>query len=718
MSSTSRSIHRATIAMVALVIWSCGGAAPTSDAPGGVAAVLVSPPSSTLSLNATLPLQAEVHDAGGTALSNLPIVWTVRDPAIATVSETGVVTAKSLGTTQVAASSGGKSGVATITVQKTPVATVTVRPDRVEAVVGGRTQLTGTTTDAAGNALPDRAIVWSSSNPGVATVDATGLVVAVSAGTVTITGASEGKSATSQFNIVQGAIASVSVTPNPVTMLTGQEAQLAASARDANNAVVSGRSVVWSSSNTTVATVNSDGVVKALTGGSTTITATVDGVGGTSVVTVSNVPVASVSVSPDKPTLAVGASTQLNATLKDASNNTLSNRPIAWTSSNTAIASVSNTGVVTAVAAGTATITATSEGKSGSSSVTVTVVPVGSVAVAPTTVTLIPGAKSTLTATVTDANGAVVTDRPVAWSSSNDLIATVTQSGVVTAVAVGSATITVSIGSKSATSAITVTLAPVGGVAVSPASVSLNPTQTTTLTATVTDVNGTVVTGRPVAWSSSNDLVATVSQSGVVTALLPGNATITASSGGKSGTAAVTVGQAAVGSVTVTPSSSTLQAGAGTTLVAAVKDANGNPVSNPSVTWTSTNPQVASVNSSGAVSTSQVGTATITATSGGKSGTATITVTAGPVATVNVSPKLATVRVNRTTTLTASAVDAKGNAITGRTFSWSSSATATATVTADNPSTTATVTGRKVGTATITVTLDGKSTTATVTVTN
>src|SRR5215213_7699579 len=232
MRGTLEKFKRATIAVVALVIWSCGGSSATGDLTAEVAAVVVSPTASTLSLNSTLPLQAAVQDAGGAAITNLPVLWTVRDPAIASVSETGVVTAKSLGTTQVAASSGGKSGIATITVQKTPVASVAVRPDRVDAVVGSRTQLTGTASDEAGNVLSDRAIIWTTSNAGVATVDATGLVVAVSAGTVTITGASEGKSAKSSFTIVQGAVASVAVTPSPVSMLTGQSTQLAASVRD------------------------------------------------------------------------------------------------------------------------------------------------------------------------------------------------------------------------------------------------------------------------------------------------------------------------------------------------------------------------------------------------------------------------------------------------------------------------------------------------------
>ena len=506
-----------------LVIWSCGGGGgtPTGDNGSPVAAVVVSPPSSTLSLNATLPLQAQVQDAAGVAVTGTSVLWSVRDANIATVSETGVVTGKSLGTTQVAASAGGKSGIATITVQKTPVASVTVRPPSVNAVVGSRTQIAGTAADEAGNVLADRAIVWSTSNADVATVDGTGTVVAVSAGTATITGASEGKTATSTFTISQGAVAKVLVTPNAVTMQAGQSTVLAASPRDANDAVISGRTPVsvelehrgrhgrlgWQGHRGER--------------GTATITATIDGVSGASAVTVSNVPVKSVSVSPNPASVGVGASTPLSATVKDANDQVTTGRVVAWTSSNNGVATVSSAGVVTGVAAGTATITATSEGQSGSATVTVTA---GGVSVSPSSLSLTPLQSKPLTATVTDANGKPINNPQVSWRSSNDLVATVSNAGVVTGVIPGTVTITATSGGKSGTASVTVTLAPVGSVVVSPSSSALTVGQPHALTATVTDANGNVVTDRRVDWSSSNNAIATVSSAGgVVTGVAAGN---------------------------------------------------------------------------------------------------------------------------------------------------------------------------------------------------
>src|SRR5207247_123825 len=135
---------------------------------------------------------------------------------------------------------------------------------------------------------------------------------------------------------------------------------------------MTGRAVAWTSSNTAMATVSSSGLVTGVTAGSATITATSEGKSGTAAITVTPAPVATVAVTPTTASLTVGQTTQLSATLKDANGNTLTGRTVAWTSSNTSMATVSSSGLVTGVTAGSATITATSEGKSGTAAITVT----------------------------------------------------------------------------------------------------------------------------------------------------------------------------------------------------------------------------------------------------------------------------------------------------------------------------------------------------------
>ena len=596
-----------------------------------VASVSVSPTTASVNVGQTAQLTATTRDASNNVLIGRAVTWSSSNPGIATVSSSGVVTGVAAGSATLTASSEGKSGTAsaTVTAVTVPVASVSVSPATPSATVGQTVQLTATAYDANNNVLTGRAVTWSSSNTGIATVSSSGVVTGVAAGSATITATSEGKSGTASVTVTPVPVASVSVSPATASVTIAQTVQLTATARDANNNVLTGRAVTWSSSNTGIATVSSSGVVTGVAAGSATITATSEGKSGTASVTVTAVPapVASVSVSPATPSVIVGQTVQLTATAYDANNNVLTGRAVTWSSSNTGIATVSSSGVVTGVAAGSATITATSEGKSGTASVTVTPPPVASVTVAPTTASVIVGQTVQLTATTRDANNNVLTGRTVTWASSNTGIATVSSSGVVTGVAAGSATITATSEGKSGTASVTVTPVPVASVSVAPTTASVIVGQTVQLTATTRDANNNVLTGRTVTWASSNTGIATVSSSGVVTGVAAGSATITATSEGKSGTATVTVTLAPVATVTVTPASASVGVGQTIQLTATMRDANNNVLTGRAVTWASSNTGIATVSASGVVSGVAIGSATITATSEGKSGTASVNVT-------------------------------------------------------------------------------------------
>jgi uncharacterized protein YjdB len=256
---------------------------------------------------------------------------------------------------------------------------------------------------------------------------------------------------------------------------------------------------------------------------------------------------------------------------------------------------------------------------------------VTTVTVTPPSASLSVGTSTTLQAAVKDQSGNVMTGQIVTWSTSNAAAATVSATGVVSGVAAGSATITGTSSAKSGTSAITVTvLAPVvTSVTVAPPSASIVAGTTATLQATVKDQNGNVMTGQTVAWSTSNPAAATVNSSGVVSGVVAGSATITATSSGKSGTSAITVTAVTpvVTTVTVAPPSASIVAGTTATLQATVKDQNGNVMTGQTVTWSTNNAAAATVNSGGVVLGVAAGAATITATSSAKSGTSAITVT-------------------------------------------------------------------------------------------
>jgi uncharacterized protein YjdB len=707
----SVAIRRGLAWVAAAVVWSCSGATEV-DTNGGdsIAAVVVTPPTITVVIGAQAPLQASVQDADGKLVPGVPVVWTVQDSKIVSISSSGVVTGLAVGTTQVAASANGKSGIAAITVQKTPVASVTVRPTHIDAVPGVRSPLTGIAYDAAQNALSDRPIIWTTSNSAVATVDTNGMVTAVAPGSATITGTAEGKSDASTITVTQAPVATVAIVPNPLSMSVTQSTQLSAIARDANGTVLTGRSVTWSSSDNAVAMVSAQGMLTAVAAGTATITATTEGKSATAAVTISNFAVGSVSVQPANNAIVQNASVQLTAVVRDVTGALTTDRVVTWSSSNTSVATVSSTGTVTGVNPGSATITATSEGQSGTATVGVSLAPVATITLSQTAATVIVGQTTTLTATLKDALGNVLTGRTVAWSSGNTAAATVSSAGVVTAVAPGTATITAASEGKSATATITVPALAVGSVVVAPASPALNVGQSMPLSVTVKNVAGTVVTDRVVTWSTSSATVATVSTTGMISGVGAGTATITATSEGKSGTSVVTVTRVPVGSVSFQPATASVIIGQTTTLSPIVKDTTGTVVTDRVVAWSSSNTTAATVSSAGVVSGLALGTTTITATSEGKSGTITVTVIPVPVGTVTVLPETANLLVGQTQPLSATVKDANGVVVTNRVVVWSSSGPAASV------STSGVVTALALGSATITATSEGKSGSSAVTV--
>nr|MDQ2667796.1 Ig-like domain-containing protein [Gemmatimonadota bacterium] len=170
---------------------------------------------------------------------------------------------------------------------------------------------------------------------------------------------------------------------------------------------------------------------------------------------------------------------------------------------------------------------------------------------------------------------------------------------------------------------------PVNSVTVTPSSTSLTPTQTTTLTATTRDADNNVLTGRVVTWTSSNEAVATVSSTGVVTAgTITGTATITATSETKTGTATITVTPGPTASVVVSGPSTTVSTGEFLQLTAKAYDAFRNEITGKAFTWSSSDETVATVTpTDGNVSGVKPGGVTITATVDGESGTYQVNVT-------------------------------------------------------------------------------------------
>ncbi len=380
-------------------------ASPPSAA---VASVTLSPASASVAAGGATQFTATLQDSAGNVLTGQPVTWASSDSTIATINGSGLATAVAAGTATITATSGGVTGAAALTVTATnpaSVASVVVSPTSTSLFVGNTLQLAAALKDAGGNALAGRTVTWTSSTPAVATVNANGLVTAVAAGSASITATSEGVKGTATVTVTAAtkpgkvtdlAVSAVSDTSVTLTFMevssgTGQPASYdlrwrkgtfnwssAADVARGSCKVVLAGTAIGAKRNCTVL-----GLARGTAYGFEVVafrgTLNVNAVFGT----VSNLakgtttagvvaPVATVTLTPANANLATGATQQFAATLKDAAGNVLTGRTVTWGSSAPAVATVSGTGLVTAVAAGSTTITATSEGKSGPAAITVT----------------------------------------------------------------------------------------------------------------------------------------------------------------------------------------------------------------------------------------------------------------------------------------------------------------------------------------------------------
>ena len=379
-------------------------------------------------------------------------------------------------------------------------------------------------------------------------------------------------------------VVSVAVQPQTATVLVGDSMRLSA------NLVLSkgnlAPAISWSSSDAALATVNSTGVVYGVATGAVVVRAVSLGKHDSAAVTIvrpSPNPVASVTVTPSAASLDAGRTLQLAVTLKDAAGRLLAGRTVTWATSSPAVATVSASGLVSGVAAGSATITATSETVNGTAAISVAVPASTPGTVSDLNVAAVSESSATLSFTeVSDGAGQPagydvrygpgtgltwggtpsVTRGTCATPLAGNAIGakrTCTVLGLVaggtysfeTVAYRGALKVNAVFGELSnvATGTTTASTAPVAALSVTPANLALSIGGVQQLSATPTDASGNALIGRTVTWTSSNAGIATVTSGGLVTGVAAGTATITATSEGHSGTSVATVSAASAGTV-------------------------------------------------------------------------------------------------------------------------------------------------------------------------
>ena len=599
--------------------------------------------------------------------------------------------------------------------------TVTSANQGTSLAAGQKMQLTalgkysdGTITDITSQAS------WQSSDSTVAALSTSGMLTSYKAGTVSASASQNGVSGSMTITVNQAALSSIVISGN-ASLAAGQSEQLAAQGTysDSSSQTITGQ-VTWQSSDVTVATVNSAGLLTSLKAGAVTITATMSSVSGTAGVTVTSAVLTGINVGATSPSIASGVTEQLTATAVYSDNSTQSiTSQVTWQSSDATVATVSSTGLLTALKSGSVIATATWNGISGSATITVNAASLSSISISPSVFSIAAGQNKQLSVMgiYSDGSSHDVTSQ-AAWVAGNTAAASVDSNGLVTGVAQGTSTITASVSGKQATAAVTVSTALLQSILVTPATASIATGQTQAYTAngifsdgSTTDLTNSVI------WSSSATGVASIDQTGLATGVSTGSANITAASGTVTSTPVpLAVTAAVLTAIDIAPDGQYIPVGGQYQLAVTGTYSDGSTQNLTNATWSSSDPTLATVDSNGnvtGVANSNNNPVTITASYGGQTNTTTVYITDAVPESLQLTPSTASIAAGTTVQYSVNVVYSDGSIqpVTAG-LSWLTSAPSIAGVNASGLAT-----GLAPGQATVTVAYNSMTATASLTVT-
>jgi trimeric autotransporter adhesin len=639
--------------MALLPLVSCGSggnSTPAGSGSGGngqvvLKSIQVNPSPASIAPGTTQAFTATGNYSNGSTMDlTATAQWACLLPNLATVSSTaptqGLATGIASGMVLISASSGGISNNAVLTITGATVSSVAVTP--VTATIGFENQqqfrATATFSDMSRQDVTNIS-AWSSSSPFL--TSNSGLAIGKTLGMNTVGATFDGMSATApvMLTVDLSNLVSISILPSTPSIANHTQVEFAAigtfndgSTRDVSSLVT------WSSSNPAVADFGPTGsAVSSKAVGTTSMMASLGTLSASATLNVTTAQLQSIAVLPAN--VSVAPSTKLAfaaiGTFSDSTTQELTTQ-ITWSVSGPSGSSVTSKGIVTAgQSAGSNTLNVSSSAAlgsiQGSTPLNVTSATLNSVSVTPATAFIVPGGSLIYSATGKFSDGSIQDITTLTtWSSDFENVATVASSAT-TGQGVGRSTIAAKpqIGSVSSGTASLVVASPTQiSIAVTPVRVHIAAQTSTQLTVTGTFIDGTTQDlSAIVHWSSSAPNIATVGfQTGIVSGLAPGKTTITATLGSVSATAAVTVTNASLTSITLSPANPNVALGRSRQFAAAGNLSDGSTQTLLGATWSSSSPTIAVVNSLGLAMGTSPGTTTITAALNGISGTTNFTV--------------------------------------------------------------------------------------------
>jgi len=521
--------------------------------------------------------------------------------------------------------------------------TLTLQSNSVSFSALGQTeQLSVTVLDQEGKRMNGAELTWVSLAESVATVSDAGLLTAVGNGVATVT-VTSGSASASLTATVQQVASSLTLSADAASLaVLGDTLRLTAIVEDSGGSTIVAAAVTWTALDSLVATVSPDGLVTAISNGTTTIAAISGSALATATIAVAQI-ADSIALSADSVAFdALSDTLRLTATVIDAGGAVFGEAPVTWTSSDTTVARVSTAGLVTAVGNGTAIISALSDQAVRTAHVAVQQAP-ASILLQPDSVVLSQaGETAALAATVFDRLGFVIAAPSVTWSSADDAIATVDSTGQMTAVAAGSVLISVQAGPH--TAQVSARVEPeLTLVAAGPTAVSGEVATEITLSVRVQDLGGAGYQGSMVTWSAGAGS-GSITSSAETLSDETGHAAAVWQLGTAAGPQQATASIESWGNVVTVDFTAIAQPGAPTTahliadsillsangetafLAPTFQDAYGNPTGGAGPTWESRDPGVATVAPDGLVTGVAAGSTYVTASFGSPSDSILVTV--------------------------------------------------------------------------------------------
>ncbi|MGG2201927.1 Ig-like domain-containing protein [Paenibacillus validus] len=457
--------------------------------PPALTSITVTPATATVAVGGTQQYTATANFSDGSTQNvTNSATWLVQFPAMASFNATGLATGNAIGTTGVAAQWNGQMGFASLTVTAAPptVTSITVTPANA-TINEGQTQQyqavanlsNGTTQDVTALAT------WTTGSAATATINNAGLASGVTAGATTVSATWSGQTGTANLTVLP-VLQSITVTPATATITAGQTQQYQATANYSNGTQQDvTATATWATGSATIATIDNAGLATGAAGGTTTVTATWNGMTGTANLTV-NAPVATVTgitVTPASATIQRGQTQQYQAVASFSNGTTQDITNVsAWSTSDPTTATIDANGLANGLKAGSINVSATWSGLTGTATLAVNnppvVTPPGgggggvgpallSLEVTPAEAEIEVGDSKQFVATAKYSDNSTLTVTNFAeWTVSENSIAKIGETGLADGKKAGSVTVTAKWNGRTGTAQLTVKDKPKGSILV------------------------------------------------------------------------------------------------------------------------------------------------------------------------------------------------------------------------------------------------------------